>query len=214
MVFLKNTPDTCCSYVKVDIQLSMHVNLDNYRLCLINFKDIFDSAYKNIVKDLLLYDKHTDLNVRNRDTKKIYYYHLIKQLCDVIVNTTTDNRIIVYYSHKDLKCDFKKCQNKRTRHIDKQDPRGEFVLFMNRFMKQLKSIMPFQIHVGDVKMNTFIQYYNTNKGKYIETINDMRYKTWKEPSLRRVKEFVSKYQLTYLTNHYFNQLKVKCIMYK
>lgn len=192
----------------------MRVDLDNYRLCLIDFKDIFDAAYKDIVKDLLLYDKHKDLNVRNRDTKKIYYYHLIKQLCDEIVNAKTTNRIIIYYSPKDLTCEFKKCSNIRSRSAKKQDARGEFVLFINRFVKQLKSIMPFQIYVGDVKMNTFIQYYNTNKGKYIEIINDMRYINWREPSLRRVKEFVSKYQLTYLTNHYFNQLKVKCIMYK
>ena len=211
---LRSIADTCCVYVKVDVQLDMHVDLDNYRLCLVNFKDIFDAAYKDIVKDLFLYEKHMDLNVRNRDTKKIYYYHLIKHLCDTIINTKTNNHIVVYYSPKDIKCDFKKCQNIRSRHSVKQDPRGEFVLFMNRFMKQLKFIMPFQIHVGDVRMNTFIQYYNTNKGKYIETINDIRYKTWKEPSLRRVKEFVSKYELTYLTNHYFNQLKVKCIMYK
>jgi len=192
----------------------MRVDLNNYRLCLIDFKDIFDAAYKDIVKDLLLYEKHTDLHVRNRDTKKIYYYHLIKRLCDEIVNTKTTNRVVIYYSAKDLTCEFKKCSNSRTRNAKKHDARGEFVLFMNRFVKQLKSIMPFQIYVGDVKMNTFVQYYNTNKGKYIEIINDMRYINWKEPSLRRVKEFVSKYQLTYLTNHYFNQLKVKCIMYK
>ena len=192
----------------------MYIDLDNYRLCLVNFRDIFDSAYKEIVNDLILYDKFTDLNVRNQDTKKIYYYHLIKHLCDAVIESKTTNKIVISYCSKDLRCDFKKCMNKRSRTVDKKDPRGEFVIFMDRFIKQLKSILPMHIHVGDVKMNTFIQYYNTNKGKYIETINCIRYKNRKEPSLRRVKEFAGKYKLTYLTNHYFNQLKVKCIMYK
>jgi hypothetical protein len=192
----------------------MYIDLDNYRLCLINFRDIFDRAYKDIVSDLILYDKFTDLNVRNQDTKKIYYYHLIRCLCDAVIKSSTTNKIIIYYCAKDLRYDFKKCTNRRSRAVKKADPRGEFVIFMDRFIKQLKSIMPMHIHIGDVKMNTFIQYYNTNKGKYIEVINDIRYNNRKEPSLRRVKEFANKYKLTYLTNHYFNQLKVKCIMYK
>lgn len=193
----------------------MYVDLDTYRLRLVNFKYLFDLAYKDIVDDLFLYEKHTDLNIRNQDTKKIYYYHLIKHVCDYVLSSKTDNRLVIYYCPKDLRCEFKKCSNKRTRNSNTNDNRSEFVLFMNRFIKNLKLIMPFYVHVGDVKMNTFIQYYNTNKGKYIETINTIRYSnSKKEPNLRKLKNFITKYKLTYLTNHYFNQVKVKCIMYK
>lgn len=192
----------------------MVIELDNYGLCIVRFSDIFNKAYKDIVKDLFFYDKFTDLNVRNQDTKKIYYFHLIKHVTDVVMSTKTSNKIVIYYCHKDISCDFQKCRNKRSRATNK-DNKDEFVTFMNRFVKNLSHIMPFRVFVGKVKMQTFIQYYNTNKGVYIETINDIRYgDKRKEVNLRKLKEFVKKYKLNYLTDQLLNNIKVKCIMYK
>lgn len=191
-----------------------YVDLDNYNLRIVNFQSIFTRAYNNIVDDLYMYDKFHDYNVRSQDTKKIYYFHMIKQLCDEVVSMTTSNKIVIYYSEKDVKCDFKQVTNKRTRVV-KKDTRPEFVLFMNRFFKQIRTIIPVRTFVGDVKFNTFIQYYNTNKGKYLETIN--RIKTIKRSdkfNFSKFKQFTNKYKLVYLTEQYVNQLKVKSIMYK
>lgn len=191
-----------------------YVDLDNYNLRIVNFQSIFTKAYSNIVDDLYMYDKFHDYNVRSQDTKKIYYYHMIKQLCDDVMDMNTVNKIVIYYSEKDVKCDFKQVTNKRTR-VTKKDTRPEFVLFMSRFFKQIKTIVPVRTFVGDVKFGTFIQYYNTNKGKYLETIN--RIKTIKRSdrfNFSKFKQFTNKYKLVYLTEQYVNQLKVKSIMYK
>ena len=193
----------------------MIVDLNNYGICLVRFSDIFEKAYKDIVPDLFLYEKFTDLNIRNQDTTKIYYYHLIKHVCDAVINIKTSNKIVIYYCDKDISCDFRKCSNKRTRSDAKKDNRSEFVLFMNRFMKNLSHIMPFRVYTGKVKMQTFIQYYNTNKGAYIETINDIRYGDKRQNvNLKKLKEFIKKFKLNYLTDQYINNVKVKCIMYK
>ena len=191
-----------------------YVDLDNYNLRIVNFQSIFTKAYSNIVDDLYMYDKFHDYNVRSQDTKKIYYYHMIKQLCDDVMDMNTTNKIVIYYSEKDVKCDFKQVTNKRTR-VTKKDTRPEFVLFMSRFFKQIKTIVPVRTFAGDVKFDTFIQYYNTNKGKYLETIN--RIKTIKRSdrfNFSKFKQFTNKYKLVYLTEQYVNQLKVKSIMYK
>jgi len=192
----------------------LHLELSNYGLHLINFQDIFTKAYKNIVNDLFVYEKFHDHNVRMQDTKRIYYYHLIKQLCDDVVDTKTSNKIVIYYCEKDVKCDFSQVANKKTRHI-KRDKRPEFVLFMSRFFKQIKHIVPVRVYIGDVKFDTFIQYYNTNKGKYLETVNKIRtVKQHKNFDFSRFKKFASKHELTYLTEQYINQVKVKSMMYK
>lgn len=198
------------------VQSIEHIHLDNYGLCVINFREIFDSCYKLIVDDLFTYDIHNDWNARRQDTKKIYYYHLIKGVCDSILAIKTSNKIVIYYCEKDIRCDFAHCENARTRRgVKKQDPRGDFTLFMSRFLKQLKNNLPVRVFINDVKFNTFIQYYNNNKGRYIETINQIRsVKEKKNFDLNRIKQFSKKYQLKYLTNDYFNQLKVRCIMYK
>lgn len=190
------------------------VDLDTYGLTVINFQAIFDRAYKDIVDDLYVYDKFHDHNVRSQDTRKIYYYHIIKHLCDHIIETKTYNKIVIYYSDKDVKCDFRQVVNKRTRNT-KKDNRPEFVLFMNRFFKRIKSIIPVRVYIGDVKFNTFVQYYNTNKGKYLETINRLRnIKTKQRFDFSKFKCFAEKYKLVYLTEQYINQVKVKSIMYK
>jgi len=191
-----------------------HIDLNTYGLRVVNFQSIFTKAYKNIVNDLFMYDKFHDYNVRSQDTKKIYYYHTIKQICDDIIDMKTDNKIVIYYCEKDVKCDFKQVVNKRTRK-GRKDNRPEFVLFMNRFFKQIKNIIPCRVFSGKVKFNTFVQYYNTNKGKYLETINEIRsLKQSPRFDFSKFKQFTSKYKLIYLTEQYINQVKVKSIMYK
>ena len=193
-----------------------HVDLNNYGLCIVNFRDIFDICYKSIVDDLFTYEIYHDWNARRQDTKRIYYYYLVKGICDNILSLKTSNRIIIYYCEKDIRCDFAHCENKRTRKSGtSKDTRGDFTLFMSRFLKQVRNNLPVRIFINDVKFDTFIQYYNSNKGRYLDTINNIRaVKESKNTDLSRIKTFSKKFKLDYLTNEYFNQLKVKCIMYK
>ena len=191
-----------------------HIDLDNYGLHVVNFESIFTAAYKQIVKDLILYDKFTDLNIRNQDTKKIYYYYIVKTLCDYVSNVNTSNRVVVFFSDKDIKCDFKQCTNKRTRKGTTKDSRSEFILFMNRFFKQIKNILPIKVYTSNVKFNTFVQYYNTNKGKYTEIVNILRTSKASPTNMEKFKKFTQKFGLTYLTKHYVNNMRIKCMMYK
>lgn len=191
-----------------------HVDLDNHGLRVVNFEHIFVNAYKEIVKDLYMYDMHTDLNVRKQDTKRVYYYHLIKHVCDHVRASDTSNRVVVYYSEKDIKCDYKQCENKRTRRGNNVDRTDEFRLFMTRFFKQIKTVLPIKVFHGPVKFNTFVQYYNTNKGKYMEIINSIKQSRAKPTNMEKFKKFSSKYKLNYLTKHYVDNVKIKCMMYK
>ena len=75
-------------------------------------------------------------------------------------------------------------------------------------------MLPIKVYNGPVKFNTFIQYFNTNKGKYLEIINDIRSVKSKNTNMEKFKMFSDKYKLTYLTKHYVDNVKVKCMMYK
>ena len=193
----------------------LHIDLNNYGIRVVNFAEIFTNAYKDIVKDLYIYDKFHDHNVRSQDTRRIYYYHMIKHMCDTIISSKTDKKIVIFYSEKDIKCDFIQCRNKRTRHLPRNNVKSDFHLFMNRFFKAIKSMIPVKMYVSDVKFNTFIQYYNTNKGKYLEIINTLRVpKNRSNFTMERFKKFVTKFGLTYLDKHYIDSVKLKCVMYK
>ena len=192
----------------------LYVDLDTYGLRVVDFSEIFRLAYKDIVKDLFTYEIFHDYNARRKDTKRVYYYHLTKHICDTIAKMQTSNRIVLYYSSKDINCDFKECTNQKTRHGVSRDKKPEFILFINRYFKQIKNILPIRVFMSDVRLNTFVQYYNTNKGKYIEIINMLRKTQTFNTNMERMKKFVEKYGLTYLTQHYVNNVKIKSMMYK
>ena len=85
---------------------------------------------------------------------------------------------------------------------------------MTRFLKQIKNILPIKVYVGDVKFDTFVQYYNTNKGKYLEIINTLKTSKATPTNMEKFKKFTDKYKLNYLTKHYVDNVKIKCMMYK
>jgi len=189
-------------------------DLDSHGLRVVNFEYIFTTAYREIVKDLYTYDAFHDFNARHQDTKKIYYYHLIKTLCDYIVKSKTGNRLIIFISLKDIKCDFQYCENKRTRKGKSRSSQSDFGSFIQRFFKQIKTVLPIKVYISDVKFNTFVQYYNTNKGRYIELITNMKQCKTSTVNMERFKKFSDKYKLNYLTKHYVDCIRVKCMMYK
>lgn len=189
-------------------------DINYHGIRVINFESIFTQAYKNIVNDLFTYEVFHDFNARSQDTKRIYYYHIIKHLCDYIVETKTTNRIIVFVCTKDIKCDFSECTNKRTRKGGSRDKRPEFEIFIDRFFKQIKNILPIKVYKSDVKFNTFVQYYNNNKGKYTEMINNMKRCKTGLTNMEKFRKFTEKYKLNYLTKHYVDNVRVKCLMYK
>ena len=189
-------------------------DIDYHGIRVINFERVFMDAYKNIVTDLFTYEVFHDFNARSQDTKKIYYYHIVKQLCDYIVETKTTNRLIIYMCIKDIKCDFDECTNKRTRKGNPRDKRPEFELFIERFFKQIKGVLPIKVYNSDVKFNTFVQYFNNNKGKYTEMINNMKKCKTNATNMEKFKKFTEKFKLNYLTKHYVDNVRVKCMMYK
>ena len=192
-----------------------YYELNNYSLRVVNFKHIFDLAYKNIVEDLFTYDIFHDYNVRMQDTKRVYYYHLIKNICDYIVRSSTSNRLILYVSMKDINCNFIKVANKRTRKGGgSANNKQTFDMFMQRFLKQVKNVLPIKVYNADVKFNTFVQYFNNNKGRYIEMVSEMKQCRTNTVNMEKFKKFSDKYKLNYLTKHYVDNVRVKCMLYK
>jgi hypothetical protein len=192
----------------------LYIDLNQYGLRVYDFSVVYDTVYKDIVSDLFEYEIFHDFNARRQDTKKVYYYHITKQLCDMVSQAKTNNRIVIYYSDSGISCDFAECTNKRTRKGIERDKRSEFLLFINRYFKQIKSILPLRVYISPVKFNTFIQYYNTNKGKYTEIINLMKRDQKSTLNMSKFKSFVDKYKLTYLNKHYVDNIRIKSMLYK
>ena len=178
-----------------------------YNLHLVNFPHIFKTCRDNILDDLDMYGLLYDLNFKHADTKKVFYFYIIKAICDTIITTKSNNKVVLFYNEDDLLIDnvFVEeglCNNFR------------FKAFFNTIIKKIDSLLPVRVYVSKISFNEFTDCYNNQLGDVKGVIKSLGRMKQTHTNLLKVKTFAKKYQLTYLDKDYFNQLKVRSIMYK
>jgi hypothetical protein len=174
---------------------------------LVNFSYIFKDCKDSILDDLDTYGLLYDLNFKHADTKRVFYYYIIKEVCDSIINTKSNNKVVVYYNEDDLLDDniFVRegwCNNFR------------FKAFFNTIVKKINTLLPIKIHISETTFNEFSDCFNNQLGDTRGVIKSLNKPKHSGGNLLKIKTFTKKYKLTYLDKDYFNQLKVRSIMYR
>ena len=148
-----------------------------------------------------------DLNFKHADTKKVFYFYIIKGVCDAIINTKSNNKVVIFYNEDDLLTDniFVNegwCNNFR------------FKAFFNTIIKKVNTLLPIKVYISKIPFSEFVDCYNNELGDVKGVIKSLSRAKKSYTNLLKIKTFTKKYQLTYLDKDYFNQLKVRSIMYK
>ena len=180
------------------------IDIDSHNLCLLNFFDIFTECENKILDDLYKFDLLEGLAYQNIDTKKIIYYHIILTLCESILHKMTFNKIIVIYNENDLKgiqlCKF--CSKFRT------------ISFMTNTLNKLKKILPIRLYTSDVSFSELQDVLDHNGGERTELISQLQLcLNNKVDSFQKAKSFAEKYDLIFLSKKFFQQVKVKNLMF-
>ena len=180
--------------------------INEHRLCLLSFENIFAKVEIPLLNDIHEYDllKHGKLDLRNRDSKKLIYHHLIHTLCDTVIRYQKRYKfdvVIVYdniFTESSQICDFLDCD----------------VLYkqISAVLKKIQSILPVTIcKCTDVIDSTYLQ-----AGEGIDCINDIRCNVEKKSrctNFSKINDFTKQYELTFLNEKYFNKLNTKTILY-
>lgn len=187
--------------------------LDQNNICLIDFNDIFKSIEKDFLNDLYDYKLiKNDKIVFNTDCKRIFYHYLIFHLCEAMINGPINYKKIIYVPET-LNESFQLCKM-----IDCSKLNQTFRTFIKKIEKKLPVLIFFQRNGLD--FNFLKNKCFWGKGEGVEFLNFLELFCEKyenglyNRNFSKIKDLTRKYELKFLNQKYFDNLKTKQILYK
>lgn len=185
------------------------VKLNRHNLYVINF----DYLLKNVIdfkvlNDLSQYGLISDGQIKfsNKDVQKAFYHHIILEICKKVLSLNCNERITLFINDKELPelqllqfCD----------EIDLQ-------LFLASIFKKIKQLLPVNIFFCDMIFDVFIEGITEKSGECIEIIKNIQHlldsKYYTRFNLDNLGSFISKNELIYLKDNFFNQYPIKKLL--
>lgn len=188
------------------------LNVDKHNVVLFDVISLIQSCEKDILRDLDRLDLLTDegCNFRKKDTKTVFYYYILKKICDTVIQSTNKNKCVFFYN----KC----CLSSQSLILMKRcdTSNWKFGQFIMTLIKKMSNILPnvFYISEDDVCFDQ-IDICNGDGEELMSKIkNQVTIKNKKIFTFEKAKKFISDFGLTYLDEHYFNKVKIKSLVYK
>lgn len=177
-------------------QVTIHYNILNKGVNIINFNDIIELAYYKVNIDASNYN--IEDNYKNIDIKKLFYNHIIFNFCELLKRKQNFYKNIIYYN----------TQSKFTYSVGK-----DFITTCNYIVKNIIKIMPV-VFIKDIyNFNTFIQKIQQHDAdcysildKHIEKVQSYDVTNIR---LNKLKNFLTKNKLSFLSDSYFKTVQSK-----
>jgi hypothetical protein len=184
------------------------IRLNTYNLTFVDINSIVSACEVDIIDDLYQYQLLDNLKFNNIDTKKVFYYYIIKKVCDILINSKDSNKIVFWFNDQGPgECD-----------ILQYTSQSRLNAFIQTVFKKLRAFFPVKFYTSEIEFEEFRRIVTDDPGALREIVQNVHeaMKKFKIESytFSKVRQFINNYELTYLDNHYFNQVKVKAIMYK
>lgn len=171
---------------------------EQYRICLISFEQLLHRIEHDLINDLHEYKllKNHKVDLRNQDTKKIIYHHIIYQICKSIISYKSRYKMDVVVVYDGI---FDKC-TELCDYIDCDT-------FYDQLIKLLKSItknIPINLYCNPDTID--YNYFSTGEGiDFMNLINE-DIQSHRVVNFDKIKKFTNKYDLIFLTNSFFNKV--------
>lgn len=184
----------------------MKLKIPAHNLQIIDFSGII----KNNVECKLLNDldsfgliKGGQINLKNKDVKRLMYHHIIYELCVHVLSIKGKERVIVHYS----------TLVSPTCALNKFTNCEESLDFFNKFVLKLIKMLPIKFVYTPITFDEFKSALKNKRGTYYEVINQAKdildnYDTSRY-TFTKARAFGKRYGLEYLTNNFFKKIKVK-----
>jgi hypothetical protein len=179
-----------------------------FNLKLVEFNSVFQSIEVDFINDLSKYNLIPAKKI-NRDIKKLLYHHIFYGISEYILHHPTKERIIILKKN-DIPEDLLSFQYFSKTDIQK---------YINQITFKVAKLLPISIYSYDnLNFNHIEVEYKERRGNVIELIEKIRMFSWGHNATRsvytfaRVKDFAKRNGLTFLSERYFNQLKIKQLL--
>lgn len=183
----------------------MTLNLPEHNLLLLDFNQLFIEDYQLGILNHLYTFKILNKPLSNPDVKKIMYHNLIHGICESYRNSCCSRPVYLFNNTQLDDCLIKD-------HYKEE----ELLAFFNSFFTKFEKMLP--IPIVKSRFNTYSLKYmiGNNDARAVLAINGCTSKITeiksKEYTFQKIKRFSKKYELTFLSNEYFNSIKTKQIL--
>lgn len=185
------------------------IDIPKHHIRVVDFLQLVIDCEEHILKDLDMFDLKTNLNCNKSATKTIFYYYILKHVCDTVMTNTSGNRCVFFYNADCVtQYDISFIQLTTSQH---------FVKFLNALIKKLNNVLPtLFFQCDDICFDQIVA--DSTDGDFTDIVSNIRaahdLKNYKKFTFEKAKAFVKQHGLTYLDREYFNKVKVKMLMYK
>jgi hypothetical protein len=140
------------------------------------------------------------MKLNNKDVKKLLYHTIIYELCQ----QSLQFHDLTHYSilwNKTL----------NTTELEQYCDKNELINFLTILIKKIKDKLPFNIQIIDIDYKTLISDYTQRKSSSYSIIGSLckDLKTNNGYTFEKIKKFSSDYELKFLSEQYFNTIKVR-----
>ncbi len=174
--------------------------------CLLDYRDILKSCESQIIDDLHQFHLLDNLNMSKNDVKKVMYHHVIHMLCESVMNVRTNNKVIVYNNMDNLQLD-----------LFKYSTRTQITNFLNTLTRKIKTLLPIKIYDHEDDYDVFVDRCKEStaelRSRALLVDQFLKRQSEKKFDFEKVNKFASKFELTYLSQQYFNKMKIKNLVF-
>ena len=170
---------------------------------ILKLNDLFNIVTQsNILNDLCKYKLLTKGICI--DTKRIFYHHVIHDICESYL--ASKGRSIVFFNYTQL-------DNCLFDYLTEE----EVLALLSSVIAKIEAFLPIRVYRSRYSIGSLVHKLSTNDGRalnILENLKEISLKSPVTPSFQKIKNFTKKYGLTYLNKEYFDNLNTKHIFIK
>lgn len=172
-------------------------SIDRLVATLINCCDIIQQQEINIINDLYSIDALDPINLANKDTKRGFYFHIIKGFCEYVDASSIRGSHVFYYSS----CDINFLE--LTDYVET----ARLKQFLNTLTKHVSNLLPIKFYSSSACFDQVVKAGGEGEEHLRRIQQIVRNTAKKVDSLSRVRAFLSDNEFTYLDEKYFSKYK-------
>ena len=183
---------------------------EQFNLRLICFESIIKTIEIDFINDLSKYQLIPAKRI-TRDIKKLLYHHVFHGTCEYLLSLKSREQVVFLKSMQSDSTDLLLLQ-----YFKKED----IIKHIDRIALHIAKLLPVCMYGYEkIEFKLIKHFYSKRDGNVIELIERIRTYAWEKTFIRshytfaKVKSFVKRNELTFLSEKYFEQLKTKQLLY-
>lgn len=185
--------------------------LKDQTLILVNFQKLFLRIEKDCLNTLYKYnlvnEETQKIKLTNRDVRTLIFHHIVYGICEEVTNNLHNYRPVILVQNDVVYPDSQFCNYCSCKELN------QLIL---AFLNKLKKVLP--VFIFYMPKSIDFNQLHQEKGEVKELIALLQAGiTHHEPNkytFEPIKKFAKKYNLSFLSKDYFNQLKTKTLIIK